>query len=89
MIIQCVPLETAIAFLFIGMNLLVSIIVVGTNLISSYTILQYRAAACDVICPEAVVLLGGKTMERLYGNGRTFTLFLLTSPALVIEHLQY
>ena len=26
MIIQCVPLETAIAFLFIGMNLLVSII---------------------------------------------------------------
>ena len=35
MIIQCVPLETAIAFFFIGMNLLGSIIFVGTNLIST------------------------------------------------------
>ena len=38
---------------------------------------------------EAIVLPGGKTMKRLYGNGRKFTSFLLTSPALVIEHLQY
>ena len=51
--------------------------------------LFYRAAACDVICLEAVVLLGGKTMECLYGNWRKFTLFSLTSPAKVIEHLQY
>ena len=49
----------------------------------------YRAAACDVIFLEAVVLSGGKTMERLYGNGRKFALFSLTSPALIIEHLQY
>ena len=49
----------------------------------------YRAAACDIICLEAVVLLGGKTMERLYGTGRKFTLFSLTNPALIIEHLQY
>ena len=48
-----------------------------------------RAAACDVICLEAVVLLIGKTMERLYGNGKKFASFLLTSPALVIVHLQY
>ena len=47
----------------------------------------YRAAACDVICLEALVLLGGKTMERLYGNWRKFAS--LTSPALIIEHLQY
>ena len=50
---------------------------------------HYRVAVCDVICLEAVVLLGGKTMERLYGNGRKFASFSLTSPALVIEHLQY
>ena len=50
----------------------------------------YRAAVCDVICLEAVVVLpGGKTMECLYGNGRKFASFLLTIPALVIEHLQY
>ena len=48
-----------------------------------------RAAACDVICLEAIVLPGGKTMEHLYGNRRKFASFLLTSPALVIEHLQY
>ena len=36
---------------------------------------------------EAVVLPGGKSMEHLYGNGRKFASFLLTSPALVIEHL--
>ena len=48
-----------------------------------------RAVACDVICLEAVVLLGGKTMEYSYGNRRKFALFSLTSPALVIEHLQY
>ena len=38
---------------------------------------------------EAIVLPGGKTMEPLYGNGRKFDLFLLTNPALIIEHLQY
>ena len=48
----------------------------------------YRAAVCDVICLEVVVLPGGKTMERLYGNRRKFASFSLTSPALVIEHLQ-
>ena len=47
----------------------------------------YRVAACDVICLEAIVLLGDKTMKCLYGNGRKFTSFLLTSPALVIKHL--
>ena len=51
--------------------------------------LFYRAAAYDVICLEAVVLLGGKTMERLYDNGRKIASFSLTSPALVIEHLKY
>ena len=50
---------------------------------------HYRAAACDVICLEAIVRPGGKTMERLYSNGRKFASFLLTSPALIIEHLQY
>ena len=55
----------------------------------AYYNINYRAAVCDVICLEATVLLGGKTTERLYGNGRKFALFLLTSPALVIEHLQY
>ena len=49
----------------------------------------HRAAACDVISLEAVVLPGGKTMERLYGNGRKFASFSLTSPVLVIEHLLY
>ena len=49
----------------------------------------YRVAVCDVICFEFVVLPGGKTMECLYGNRRKFALFSLTSPALVIEHLQY
>ena len=48
-----------------------------------------RAAACDVICLGAIVLPGGKTVERLYGNGRKFASFSLTSAALVIEHLQY
>ena len=51
--------------------------------------MKHRAAACDVIYLEAVVLPGGKTMERLYGNGRKFASFSLTSPTLVIEHLQY
>ena len=60
-----------------------------TSITCDYTINSYRAAACDVICLGAVVLPGGKTMECLYGNGRRFALFLLTSPALVIEHLQY
>ena len=46
----------------------------------------YRAAAGDVICLEAVVLPGGKTMECLYGNGRKFALFSLTSPAKVIGY---
>ena len=49
----------------------------------------YREAACDVICLKAVVLPGGKTVERLYGNGRKFASFTLASPALIIEHLQY
>ena len=48
----------------------------------------YRAADYDVICLEAVVLPGGKTMVCLYGNGRKFASFSLTSPSLVIEHLQ-
>ena len=56
---------------------------------SSCAFINYRAAACDVICSEAIVLQGGKTMERLHGNGRKFALFLLTSPASVIEHLHY
>ena len=55
----------------------------------SLHIASYRAAAYDVICLEAIVFPGGKAMECLYGNGRTFTSFLLTSPALVIEHLLY
>ena len=38
----CVPLETAKASLSIGMNLWVSVVVVGTNLISMYTILYYN-----------------------------------------------
>ena len=49
----------------------------------------HRVAACDIICLEAIVLPGGKTMECLYGNGRKFASFLLTSSALFIEHLQY
>ena len=48
----------------------------------------YTAAVCDVICLEAVVPPGGKPMEHLYGNGRKFASFLLTSPALVLERLQ-
>ena len=40
-----VPLETAIASFSIGMNLLVSIVVVGTNL-KLYTILQYSDVQC-------------------------------------------
>ena len=62
-----------------------------TKFISAHCNLVFhnRAAVCDVICLEAVVLPGGKTMERLYGNGRKFASFSLTSPALVIEHLQY
>ena len=36
-----------------------------------------RAAACDVISLEAVVLPGGKIMERLYGNRMKFASFLL------------
>ena len=65
---------------------------VHENFIIWYTIDQlfcYRAAVCDVICLKAVVLPGGKTMECLYGNGRRFASFSLTSPALIIEHLQY
>ena len=57
--------------------------------IKLFTAGGYRAAACDVIRLEAVVLPGGKTMERLYDNKKKFASFLLTSPALVIEHLQY
>ena len=53
------------------------------------TLCVYRAAVCDIICLKAVVLLGGKTMDHLYGNGRKLASFLLTNPALVIEHLQY
>ena len=34
--------------------------------------IYYRAAMCDVICLEAIVLPGGKTMERLYGNSPRF-----------------
>ena len=54
------------------------------NNIASYS---YRAAVCDIICLEAVVLPGGKTTDCIYGNGRKLASFLLTSPALVIEHL--
>ena len=50
---------------------------------------MYRAAACDVICLEAVVLPDGKPMEHLYGNGKKFASFSLTSPALIIEYSQY
>ena len=54
----CLPLETAIASLFIGMNLWVLIVVVGTNLISTlYCSIvmcitwQYSAiyCTCDII----------------------------------------
>ena len=59
----CVPLETAIAFLSIGMNLWVSIVVVGTNLFSTLywsimmcltwqifcNILHYVAIFCDIL----------------------------------------
>ena len=54
-----------------------------------YLSCDYRVAVCDVICLEALVLLGGKTMERQFGNGRKVASLLLTSPALVTEHLQY
>ena len=50
---------------------------------------MYRAAVCDIIWLKAVVLPHGKTMEHLYGNWRKFASFSLTSPALVIEYLQY
>ena len=54
---------------------------------TSDNIMEYRVAAFDVIYLEAVVLLGGRTMEHLYGNGRKFASFLLARSALVIEHL--
>ena len=54
---------------------------------TSDNIMEYRVATFDVIYLEAIVLLGGRTMERLYGNGRKFASFSLTRPALVIEHL--
>ena len=41
----CVPLETAIASLFIGMNLWVSIVAVGTYLIST---LYWSILMCDI-----------------------------------------
>ena len=44
---------------------------------------------CDIICLEAIVLSGGKTMERLYDNRKKFTSFLLTGPVLINELLQY
>ena len=44
------------------------------------TLPHYRAAACDVICLEAVVLPGGKTMGRLYGNGRKIRLVFTNQP---------
>ena len=52
-------------------------------------IMEYRVAPFDVIYLEAVVRVGGKTMEHLYGNRRKLASFSLTRPALVIEHLQY
>ena len=56
---------------------------------SILNIYSNRAAAYDIICLEAVVLPGGKTMEHLYGNGRKFASFLLISSVFIIEHLQY
>ena len=51
---------------------------------------HYRVAVCDVICLEAVVLLGGKTREHLATWQREeICLVLLTILTLVIEHLQY
>ena len=45
-------------------------------------------AACDIICLEVVILLGGVTMDRLYHNGnrRKFAIF-TSRPVLVIELL--
>ena len=54
----CVPLETTIASLFIGMNLWILIVVVGTNLISTlywsivmFIMWQYSViyCSCDII----------------------------------------
>ena len=39
---------------------------------------------CNVICPWAGVLLGGKTIDHLYGNRRKFASILLTDPMTVI-----
>ena len=47
-------------------------------------------AACDILALSSDTP-GCKTMDHLYGNGRKFTLFLLTGPAMVIElsHTNY
>ena len=50
---------------------------------------MHRAAQCDIICLEAVVLPGGKNMNCLYGNRVKFTSFSLIGPTSVIEALQY
>ena len=50
-----------------------------------YLSCDYRAAVRDVICFETLALVGGKTMEHWFGNGRKLTSFLLTSPALVLN----
>ena len=38
---------------------------------------------------KAVVLLGGKTMDRLNGNGKKFTSFSIAGPVLAIELVKY
>ena len=78
---MCAILETAIALLFIGMNLLVPIIVVGTNLISTLycsitmciamcgDILQYIAHAILLNVSNTdiagLILPGGNNIEML------------------------
>ena len=44
---------------------------------------------CDFVCLLVMVLLGDKTMDHLYGNGKKIASFSLVGHALVIELLQY
>ena len=44
-----------------------------------------EAAECDVICLQAVVLPGDRTMEHLYGNRRKFAYFLRSSPVWLLN----
>ena len=60
-----------------------------TFLLENFSHVWYicRAAVCDVVCLLVVVLLGDKTMDHLYGNGRKIASFSPAGHALVIELL--